>query len=247
MKILNLYSGLGGNRKFWSGDITAVEINPQIAAVYKRHYPTDTVIIGDAHQYLLEHADEFDFIWSSPPCQKHTRMMKATRHKTRHYPDMALYQEIIFLQHFFKGKYVVENVIPYYDMLLPAVTRGRHVFWANFPIPLYDEPTPPDFINKCTTAGKKELQDWLGIHYDENIYYEGNHCPAQILRNCVHPEVGNAIFNAAISRDDILESLIKAERFIAKQSGNGETEFRVPLLEVISRAQQLNQTKDIGE
>lgn len=198
MKVLNLYSGVGGNRKLWEGvEVTAVEHNPAIAAVYIRLYPQDTVIVGDAHQYLLEHAGEFDFIWSSPPCQSHTRMMKATRHKLKKYPDMSLYQEIIFLQHFFKGKWVVENVIPYYGMLLPAVVRGRHVFWANFPIPLYEEPTPPDFINKCDTDGKQELQDWLGIHYEENIYYEGNHCPAQILRNCVHPLIGQAILQSS--------------------------------------------------
>ncbi len=39
--------------------------------------------------------------------------------------------------------------------------------------------------------------DWLGIHYKENIYYEGNHCPAQVLRNCVHPVLGMQILEAA--------------------------------------------------
>lgn len=73
MKILNLYAGLGGNRKLWIGaEITAVENDPRIAAVYSRLYPEDTVIIGDAHQYLLENYSEFDFIWSSPPV-KHTQ------------------------------------------------------------------------------------------------------------------------------------------------------------------------------
>jgi DNA (cytosine-5)-methyltransferase 1 len=64
MKILNLYAGIGGNRKLWEGhEITAVEINPKIAEVYKTLFPEDEVVVGDAHQYLLDHFREFDFIW----------------------------------------------------------------------------------------------------------------------------------------------------------------------------------------
>jgi len=51
------------------------------------------------------------------------------------YPDMRLYQEIIFLQHYFKGKWVIENVISYYEPLIKPVRIQRHYFWANFPIP----------------------------------------------------------------------------------------------------------------
>lgn len=197
MKILNLYSGVGGNRKFWGGDITAVELNPKIAAMYQRLYPTDKVIVADAHQYLLEHYQEFDFIWSSRPCQTHTRMVKFTRHKNKKYPDFGLYEEIVFLQNFFKGKWVIENVKPYYEPLIaPSKVIGRHLFWSNFLIPDCQIPTPPDFINLCNIAGKKALMDWLGIYYEENIYYEGNHCPAQVLRNCVHPDIGTAIFKS---------------------------------------------------
>ena len=197
MKVLNLYAGLGGNRKLWEGaEVTAVENEPKIANVYKRLYPDDTVIVGDAHQYLLDHHEEFDFIWSSPPCQTHSRMAKATRHKLKRYPDMALYQEIIFLQHFYKGGWVVENVKPFYELLIPGKIVGRHVFWSNFDIPDHKEDTPKDFVNLANVAGKKKLMDWLGIHYEENIYYGKNHCPAQILRNCVHPNVGKAILGA---------------------------------------------------
>ena len=74
MKILNLYAGVGGNRKLWGGehDITAVELDAQIAEVYADLYPNDTVIVGDAHEYLLENYMDFDFIWSSPPCPSHS-------------------------------------------------------------------------------------------------------------------------------------------------------------------------------
>lgn len=199
MKVLNLYAGLGGNRKLWENvEVTAVELEPRVAAVYKRLYPDDTVVVADAHQYLLDHYDQFDFIWSSPPCQTHSKMAKATRHKhLRRYPDMSLYQEIIFLQHFFKGKWVVENVNPFYTPLIEGKRIGRHYYWANFDVGDYEEPMPKDFINLANLAGKKKLMDWLGIHYEENIYYGNNHCPAQILRNCVHPNEGLSILRRA--------------------------------------------------
>jgi len=198
MKVLNLYAGIGGNRKLWEGhDVTAVEINPEIAEVYAHQFQNDTIIIGDAHQYLLDHYEKFDFIASSAPCQSHTRMMKFTRHKLKRYPDMSLYQEIIFLQHFFKGVWYVENVIPYYTPLIsPTVKCGRHLIWANFSINPLEIKQPKNTINLASVAGKKVMMDWLGIHYEKNIYYEGNHCPAQILRNCMHPKLGLHILNS---------------------------------------------------
>lgn len=198
-KVLNLYAGVGGNRKLWDDvEVTAVEIDPRIAAVYRRLYPADTVIVGDAHAYLQDHFRDFDFIWSSPPCPTHSRMAKATRHRLRRYPDLKLYEEVLFLQHFFKGDWVVENVKPFYEFLIPAQVRGRHAYWSNGTMPDYQEPTPPDFINLANLAGKRKLMDWLGIHFDENIYLKGNHCPAQILRNCVHPNEGAHIFNSLV-------------------------------------------------
>lgn len=201
MKVLNLYAGLGGNRKLWQGvRVVAVELDPRIATVYRRLYPDDLVIEKDAHQFLLDHGHQFDFIWTSPPCQTHSRMAKATRHKhLRRYPDMALYQEILYLMHFFKGRWVVENVVPFYEPLIPAKIVGRHAYWANFDIGNYAEPIPADFINLADLAGKQKLMDWLGIHYPENIYYGANHCPVQILRNCVHPREGLAIFEKALA------------------------------------------------
>jgi len=197
MKVLNLYAGLGGNRKLWEGcEVTSVENNQQIADVYARLYPQDKLVVGDAHQYLLDHHDEFDFVWTSPPCQTHSRMMKATRHKKNRYSDMSLYQEILFLQHFFKGQWVVENVKPYYEPLIPGKLMGRHMFWSSFDWEHFDVKRPADFINRANLAGKQELMDWLGIHYEENIYYGNNHCPCQILRNCVHPLIGEHIFKS---------------------------------------------------
>ena len=56
MKILNLYAGIGGNRKLWGNEheITAVEYEPNIAAIYKDFFPGDEIVIADAHEFLLK-------------------------------------------------------------------------------------------------------------------------------------------------------------------------------------------------
>jgi DNA (cytosine-5)-methyltransferase 1 len=211
MKVLNLYSGLGGNRKLWENvEVTAVEMEEDIANVYKDQFPNDTVIISDAHQYLLNHADDFDFVWTSPPCQTHSRMMKATRHKKKRYTDMSLYQEIIFLDHFFKGKWVVENVKPFYEPLIrPSAILGRHYFWSNYYIPSFEVDNHKNFIKADSPEEIESLKKWLGIQYEGNIYYKGNHSPGQVLRNCVHPDLGLYILEQArgiVRQDKIKQS-----------------------------------------
>ena len=56
MKILNLYAGIGGNRKLWGDEheVVAVENDEDIAKMYQDLYPQDTVIVADAHKYLLD-------------------------------------------------------------------------------------------------------------------------------------------------------------------------------------------------
>jgi len=80
-KVLNAYACLGGNRYKWDlvakeanieMQVTAIELDPELARMYKERFPNDTVIVADAHQYLLDHYKEFDFIWSSPPCPTHS-------------------------------------------------------------------------------------------------------------------------------------------------------------------------------
>lgn len=196
MKILNLYAGVGGNRKLWEGvEVTAIEWDPKISSVYRRLYPLDKVLEVDAHQYLLEHFTEFDGVWSSPPCQGETRMILSGRNRKPRYPTLVQYQETIFLQYNFKGLWVVENVVPYYPQWLPATQLGRHLFWSNFSISPYEPPEFKNFINRQNLGNKKELHDWLDIHYEENLYYGKNHCPTQVLRNCVHPKLGLHVFN----------------------------------------------------
>lgn len=199
-KILNLFAGVGGNSLNWNDhEVTAVENEEKIVSIYKKVNPTHKVIVGDAYQFLKENFNEYDIVWGSPPCQKHSKMMKATRHKVADYPDFRLYELIIFLQHFFKGKWVVENVVPYYEPLIrPTVKIGRHLFWSNFNIDVEEVKQPKGFITKSNLQGKKEMMDWLGLHFDEVVYYKNNHCPVQILRNCVHPKLGLDILNCAL-------------------------------------------------
>lgn len=198
MKVFNGFAGIGGNSMLWNGhDVVAVEENERIAAVYKKLHPTHTVIVGDAYKYFQENFEQFDFAWFSPPCQKHSRMMKATRHKVADYPDFRLYELITFCQHFFKGQWVVENVVPYYTPLIqPTKQIGRHLFWASFDFEATEIKQPKGFIQKSSLQGKSEMMDWLGMHFDEVIYYKDNHCPVKILRNCVHPDLGRQIFDA---------------------------------------------------
>jgi len=187
MKILNLYAGIGGNRKLWSDEheITAVEIDEEIAGVYKSLYPKDNVVVGDAHQYLLDHYNEFDFIWSSPPCPTHSRMCFSQEHKV--FIDMKLYQEIVFLESWFKGKWVVENVKPYYEELRkPTIELARHYFWSNFSIS--QKEFPQIDISRCSP---QELLDFHNIEKPNVKNYR------KIVRNMVNPPVALYIFECA--------------------------------------------------
>ncbi|MBE3095378.1 MAG: DNA cytosine methyltransferase [Actinobacteria bacterium] len=189
MKVLNLYAGIGGNRKLWNGvDCTAVEIEPKIAKIYQDFFPNDKVIVADAHQYLLEHFKEFDFIWSSPPCPTHSRINTDSRHKAR-YPDIYLYQEIILLgNNWFKGKWVVENVIPYYEPLLrPTNIIDRHCFWSNFNIAFYNFKPEKPIAFQTGTNGRYGF-NLKGIKIDNK---------RQILRNLVNPEIAKHVFDCA--------------------------------------------------
>ena len=194
MKILNLYAGIGGNRKLWGDEheITAVEYNPEIAKIYQSLYPNDTVIVTDAHKYLIDHVlDGWDFIWGSPPCPSHSRINTDGNHPPR-YPEMSLYEEILMLSNnWYKGKWCIENVIPYYKPLVhPTVEIDRHYFWANFKIP-------------CINVEKeKPISEQTGTNGRYGFNLKGvsvKHDKRQILRNLVNPEIGKHILNRAFN------------------------------------------------
>jgi len=179
MKVLNLYAGIGGNRKLWEDvEVTSVEYEPKIAAQYKELYPNDNLIVGDAHEYLLDHYREFDFIWSSPPCQTHSKTNYFTNEirKRSRYPDMSLYQQIIFLNQFCKGKFCVENVIGYYEPLIKPTKIGRHYLWSNFNIPLIEQPKGDvgtmmkQYVGTGKHAHDKKLVDRNAVNSDLGLH-----------------------------------------------------------------------------
>jgi|TARA_R110001583_G_scaffold89444_1_gene230752 DNA (cytosine-5)-methyltransferase 1 len=196
MKILNLYAGIGGNRKLWGNEheITAVENSRDIAVVYSDLFPNDTVIVADAHKYLLDNYKDFDFIWSSPPCQSHSQIRYNIGYKANRkykkvdakYPDLKLYEEVLLLKYWFNGKWVVENTIPYYKPLIEGVKMGKHLWWSNFDIGNYN------VKSRGHRGGTVEsLTELKGI--DISKYDIKN--KRQILRNCVEPELGLHIIN----------------------------------------------------
>ena len=207
MKILNLYAGIGGNRKLWSDEheITAVEYDPNIANIYQTIFPNDRVIIGDAHQYLLEHFQEFDFIWSSPPCPTHSRArfgLGVGSGKVKGvYPDMRLYQEIIFLDKHFKGKWCVENVIAYYKPLIEPQKVGRHWYWANFKLPDI-KVAPSRIAQESKKYSKNPVRIYTAGDFEKLYGYDLSGFKGVdkrlLLRNCVEPETGKHIFDVVV-------------------------------------------------
>lgn len=200
MKILNLYAGIGGNRKLWGDEheIVAVEYLPEIAKIYQDFFPKDKVVIADAHQYLLDHYMEFDFIWSSPPCPTHSSVRKITSdekfkgipgYNKPVFPDMKLYEEILFLQGYFKGRWCVENVVSWYDPLIPPNNIANHYFWTNY------------LLREFIGAGRNhygnisELSETKGFDLRK---YKGID-KRKALRNCVEPELGKFILDLAIT------------------------------------------------
>lgn len=197
IKILNCYAGIGGNRLLWKGDfkVVAIENNQVIANIYKDNFPEDDVIITDAHQYLLEHFEEYDFIWSSPPCPSHSRIRKELavgRGQNKPiYPDMKLYEEILLLQNYYKGIYCIENVISFYEPLIKPQMVGSHYFWANFNIP-----NKKYGSSRIHHGNLEELEERKGFKLGDKL----GENKIKILRNCVEPELGLDIFNAAFRR-----------------------------------------------
>lgn len=209
MKILNLYACLGGNRAKWNEvkkdiEVTAVELDPELAKLYQERFPNDKVIIADAHQYLLDHYKEFDFIWTSPPCPTHSRARYwaiGANGKSPIYPDMKLYEEIIFLDNHFKGKYCVENVLPYYEPLVHAKKRGRHLYWTNFNLPS-NIGERKIFKNMIERADIKELSEFHDYDFKK---YKGSQRLNKIARNLVDYEVGKTILETVIGIENIMQ------------------------------------------
>ena len=167
--------------------------------------------MADAHQYLLDNFKNFDFIWSSPPCPSHSKVRISQKNRESFkfiYPDLKLYEEIIFLDNFFDGKYVIENVTPYYEPLIPAQKRGRHLYWTNFIL--------PNVINEIKLDGtltnmKDEVTVLSKFHDYDFRKYKGEQAVNKMARNLVDYEAGKTIFETALgivkAKDDKQQTL----------------------------------------
>ena len=120
MKALDIYCGAGGASigLRWAGftEIVGVDINPQ------PRYPFD-FIQGDVHD-LPVNVHDFDFVWSSPPCQAFSvsSYSQGKNHQLRHPNLIPITREIL------KGHpwTVMENV-PGAPLRYNVVLTGKSV------------------------------------------------------------------------------------------------------------------------
>ena len=90
----------------------------------------------------------------------------------------------------FKGKWVVENVIPYYTPLIkPTCKLQRHLFWANYEI------GDKAFVKEVLRDSQiPQLSALHGVNLDQ--YKLPN--KRQVLRNAILPELGLHVFQHAL-------------------------------------------------
>jgi DNA (cytosine-5)-methyltransferase 1 len=95
---------------------------------------------------------------------------------------MKLYEEIIFLDNFFDGKYCIEK------------KRGRHLYWTNFILPNnINERKNPDL------SRTKDLINALSEYHDYNFkQYKGEQSVQKMARNLVDYEAGKTILETAL-------------------------------------------------
>jgi len=204
-KVLNLYACLGGNRYKWDEvarekeieiEVTAVELDLELARLYKERFPNDTVIVADAHEYLLKNYMNFDFVWSSPPCPSHSKARYWGFGKNGLmpvYPDMKLYEEIIFLKYHFFGKWIVENVNPYYEPMFNPIKKDRHTYWCNFLLP-----NEISKRNDTALVQASRIGDLSKFHDYDFTKYKGKQRLLKIARNLVDYEAGRTIFETVL-------------------------------------------------
>jgi len=195
IKVLNMFSGIGGSRRGFQGDITAVELDKDISEIYSDIWDLDTVHNTDAIEFVTKHHAEFDFIWASPPCPTHSQYRYNVGVRGKGFdgvvPDMtSLYGLITFLGHHHNGLWAVENVRPYYEPLIkPTAKVGRHLIWSNFPIPDLDLPSNGLRENNSIEEASK------ANGFDLSKYKVTG--KRKILRNCTDARVGEHVFNCA--------------------------------------------------
>lgn len=196
MKILNAYAGIGANTWNWDRtehEVTHVEKNEEIADCLQDLRPEDKVIIGDAYKFIEKNHDCYDFIWASPPCPTHSSIRKAGAKNGQYrekMPDYKLYSIIEFLDTFYEGDYVVENVAKtWYDPWIKPQKTARHFFWSNFTVPKVETPTQD--------IHEGNIEKWQEMfNVDLSSYSFQTVEKRKVLRNCVNPRIGERILKS---------------------------------------------------
>jgi DNA (cytosine-5)-methyltransferase 1 len=126
------------------------------------------------------------------------------------YPDLSLYEEIIFLQYHseiknkgIKRLFVVENVVPYYKPIVdPTIKLGRHLFWSNFSIVEKD-----DFLKGVKNLIKMNIEELQNLHgFDLSSFNNPQKVSNKkrvLLRNCVNSDIGLHILESAIASGEL--------------------------------------------
>jgi len=212
-KILNLYAGMGGNRKLWDEvmdiNVTAVEWNEKIADIYRDFFPQDKVVTGDAINYFENNFHKFDFVWASPPCKTHSRVVRfnvARRYNGEDdikvkLPDWKLFSLINFLNTYFKGDWIVENTYSDYKAPTEPQRIARHNIWSNKTIQKFDDERT--FHNIEEHQSLEDLCFYHNFDYERIKDWDYKGDKKQILRNCVHPELGKHILECAFKKKQL--------------------------------------------
>jgi len=165
MRVLDLFCGAGGaamglHRAWPDAEIVGVDIAPQ------PRYPF-TFVQADAMIYPL---DGFDFVWASPPCQRHSAMTKRWGRSSEH-PDLIADIRSRLLP--LPGGWVIENVpgAPLYSpvtlcgSMFNLKVRRHRIFEANFhlPPPACRHSLQPAIVAVYAHAGGSSKRDGLSF------------------------------------------------------------------------------------
>ncbi len=116
---------------------------------------------------------------------------------------MKLYEEIIFLKHWFKGKWVVENVVSYYDPLIPPILSNNHYFWSNFLFPAL-----PNEVRGIKRKNGEDFkrEELLGIDLS-GYKFSTKRVRRMVVNNCCEPQIGKDILYYAINPIELQKSI----------------------------------------
>jgi DNA (cytosine-5)-methyltransferase 1 len=106
---------------------------------------------------------------------------------------MKLYEEILFLIHFFEGKFCIENVISYYEPLIRPIEAGNHYFWTNFHF--------SKIANNTRHLRNQDISDATkNFGIDLTVYELPYRFKRNMINNLVEPELGKHILDCARSK-----------------------------------------------